>query len=194
MVHEFYAAFDDPYCYPGSSVLRNRRDLRDQEALERWELEAVGLRMAEAPPRGRYDAKHYRVVHRRLFGDVYAWAGRYRTVRMSKGSTDFGPPDHIGVEMDRKFAGLTRPPFQRGSAAEDFIPALAEFLGELNAIHPFREGNGRTQLRFARMLGQRAGHQLRLEAIEPEPFLTAMIASYRGDLARLTDELERMLA
>ena len=64
----------------------------------------------------------------------------------------------------------------------------------MNYIHPFREGNGRTQLIFMRMLGQRVGHPFRSEAVEADEFLIAMIASYSGKMDALIDELERMLA
>ena len=61
-------------------------------------------------------------------------------------------------------------------------------------IHPFREGDGRTQLYFIRLLGLRAGHPLGSEAVEPQAFLRAMIESYYGKTEALVDELERMLA
>lgn len=188
------AEANDPACYPGTDVLINLADLRTAKDLEAFELEAVGRRSLEPSPPGDFDPAHYCALHRHLFQDVYAWAGEYRTIRTGKGGNWFCYPDYIKGEMNKRFASLGEPAFLPGMDAEAFVPATAEFLGELNAIHPFREGNGRTQLIFLRLLGQRAGHPFRSENVEPEPFLRAMIESYHGHMDGLIDELERMLA
>lgn len=194
MVGDPYEVFDDPYRYPGTNVLKNRAGLRDAETLEQFELEMVALRAEEGPPRGNFTHVHYRRVHRHLFQDVYDWAGKDRTIRTGKGGNWFCFPEHIDGEMARLFAQVKRSPFLPGARPDGFVPALAHFLGELNAIHPFREGNGRIQLVFARMLGLRSGNPIRLASIEAEPFLAAMIASFAGDLAPLIDELQRLSA
>src|SRR5262245_47582773 len=98
-----YDAFDDPYSYKGTNVLKNKLGLRDPVLLESAELEMTTLRAGEPLPRGRYDAWHYRRVHRHLFQDVYSWAGKYRTVRTSKGGNPFCFPEHIGAAMDKLF-------------------------------------------------------------------------------------------
>lgn len=194
MVGDRYKAEDDPACYPGTSVLRNLPDLQDQAELEKFEVEAVGTRSLVPPPEGLFDPTHYRALHHHLFQDVYAWAGEYRTIRTGKGGNWFCYPDHIDRQMKKLFGELSKPVFVAGGECDVFVIALAEFLGELNAIHPFREGNGRTQLIFARLLGLRAGCALRTDAVEAEPFLAAMIESFNGGTEPLIDELERMLA
>lgn len=194
MVGDSYDVFDDPACYPGTSILRNIPDFRTAEALEKFEIEMVALRVEEGPPPGNLSASHYRAIHRHLFQDVYAWAGHYRKIRTGKGGSWFAYPEYIKSEMNKLFQRLATAPFQPGAEQEQFISALADFIGDLNAIHPFREGNGRTQLIFVRLLGQSVGHLFRLEAIEHEEFLAAMIDSFHGRMAALIDELERMLA
>ncbi|MCC5647972.1 Fic family protein [Nostoc sp. CHAB 5824] len=194
MVGDPYEAFDDPACYPGSRILRNIPDLRDADALEDYEIKMVALRSEEGLPMGDLGPAHYRAIHRHLFQDIYVWAGEYRTIRTAKGGNPFCYPEYIQKEMEALFARLSRPEFQPGSEADEFVAALADFVADLNAIHPFREGNGRTQLLFIRMLGQNAGHLFRSEAVEAEEFLTAMILSFDGQLDPLVDELERMLA
>jgi cell filamentation protein len=62
-------------------------------------------------------------------------------------------------------------------------------LGDLNAIHPFRDGNGRVQLSFLHLVALRAGHPLQFERLEPEPFMRAMIQSFDGDLTTLREQL-----
>ena len=90
MPHDGYDAFDDPYAYKGSDVLKNRLGIRDADQLQRFELEMWMVRSAEPLPSGHFGAAHYRAIHRHLFQDVYAWAGRYRTVRTAKGGNVVG--------------------------------------------------------------------------------------------------------
>lgn len=194
MADDFYEANDDPACYPGTSVLINLAGLDDQAALEAFEVEAVGRRSLEAPPPGDFDPAHYRALHRHLFQDVYSWAGEYRTIRTAKGGNWFCYPEWIEPETIKLFATLGSDAFLPGVDADAFVPAAADFLGALNHIHAFREGNGRTQLHFLRLLGLRAGHPFRSEAIERDAFLHAMIESFHGRMDALVDELERMLA
>jgi cell filamentation protein len=195
MIGDPYDADDkDPDCYPSTSVLINLADLRDQAELEAYEVEAAGGRSLESLPPGDFDPAHYRALHRHLFQDVYAWAGEYRTIRTSKGGNMFCYPEWIGKQMAILFKTLDGDAFQPGADVDAFVQASADFLAELNAIHPFREGNGRNQLYFLRLLGLRAGHPFRSEAVERDAFLRAMIDSYQGRLDALIDELERMLA
>lgn len=194
MVGDRYQFDDDPGCYPGTTVLINLAGLQDQDALDQFEIEQVGERSLQPLPDGGFDPKHYCALHRHLFGEVYSWAGEYRSVVTWKGTSRFAQPAFIPGQMKTAFARLRKPEVLPGSDAGAFIAEAAEFLGDVNHIHPFREGNGRTQLIFMRLLGQRAGHPFRSEAVEADEFLSAMIASYNGRMDALIDELERMLA
>jgi cell filamentation protein len=98
-----YEAFDDPYVYPGTSVLRNRLDIRNAELLESFEAEMFTLRASELLPEGNFNAAHFCAVHRHLFGDVYDWAGTYRTVRIAKGETMFCYPGEYSGPDGRAF-------------------------------------------------------------------------------------------
>jgi cell filamentation protein len=167
--------------------LKNCLGLRDAEVLQAFELEMSMLR-AEVPlPAGRFGPAHYRRVHRHLFQDVYTWAGRYRTVRTAKDGNWFCFPENIDGQMNLLFVRLRDHPFLLGVGAEEFIAAAAEFLAELNAIHPFREGNGRSQLSFLHLVALRAGHPLKLERIKEQAFLPAMIESFAGRLLARTE-------
>jgi cell filamentation protein len=132
-------------------------------------------------------------VHRHLFQDVYRWAGRYRTVRMSKDRSSFCFPENIAREMRDVFGRLQGVDFLRGRDEEGFAEGAAGFLAHLNAIHPFREGNGRTQLTFTTLIADRAGHPLKLARLEPESFLQAMIASFFRDEAPLRRQLRNLI-
>jgi len=186
---EGYEAFDDPYLYPGTSVLRNLLDIRDAKVLESYEVEISRLRSWEPLPEGNFDPAHYCAVHRHLFGDVYQWAGEYRTVRIAKGETMFCYPENIPAQMERVFGEIGAGARFRDLTSEVFVVQVARFLAELNAIHPFREGNGRTQLSFAGLIGAASGQPLQLSRVNPRAFLRAMVASFGGNLEPLAREL-----
>ena len=194
MRFEGYDAFDDPYCYKGTSTLKNRLGLRDPILLESFELEMTTSRANEPLPNGKCDAWHYRRVHHHIFQDIYTWAGKYRTVRTSKGSNPFCFPEYIPSQMDRLFASLRENHSLDPQDGEQFVVAIAQFLAELNAIHPFREGNGRSQLAFVHLLGKKTGFPFDFSRVQRETFLPAMVASYDGNLKRLIKELTRLLA
>ncbi|MFI4951355.1 MAG: Fic/DOC family protein [Caulobacterales bacterium] len=188
-----YEAVEDPYCYPGSTVLRNIPDLRSAEELDRFEAAATTQRADEPLPAGRLSILHYCAIHRHLFQDVFAWAGRPRTVRLGKSGSAFCYPEHIEREMRALFTGLKAGRFLRGLPPDAFAAEAASFLATLNAIHPFREGNGRTQMTFLALLADQAGHSLHLDRLQPETFLEAMVASFRNQTADLTANIRRLI-
>ena len=187
-----YENFNDPYVYKGTTVLKNIPGLRSQEALDRFETAQVLLRSLEPLPRGRFSVGHYKALHKHLFQDVYRWAGKYRKTRIVKGSSMFCYPEHIEREMKQLFSTLKQRRFLRGLRKDQFAFAAADFLATLNAIHPFREGNGRAQLIFLRLLADKAGHPLDLTQLDPESFLEAMIDSFDGDITYLADQISAM--
>ena len=176
-----YDAETDPYCYRDSDVLKNKAGLTDPAALEEYETAMTFARSLEPLPRGRFSVTHYCAVHRHLFQDVYSWAGRFRRVRIAKGSSAFCYPEHIAREMRRLFLWLAQYQKFRNTSPAGFAAKAAHFLAELNAIHPFREGNGRTQLTFLSMLADHAGHPLDLDKLDTNAALDAMIQSFSGD-------------
>jgi cell filamentation protein len=103
-----YEATDDPYCYPGTSVLKNLLDLRTQAELDRFEAFITAQRAREPLPSGHLDYAHYCALHRHLFQDVYEWAGRIRTTRTGKQGNWFCFPEHIDREMRQLFSGLAK--------------------------------------------------------------------------------------
>lgn len=189
MIDDRYEVFDDPYCYKGTLVLRNKAGLRDDDLLTNFELEMTTLRAREPLPDGAFDPAHYRAVHRHLFQDVYAWAGKYRTVRMTRGGNPFCYPEYIEAQANRLFARLSDDAFQEGATHTAFVDAATEFLAELNVIHCFRDGNGRAQLSLMYLVAQRAGHPMKLERVKRATFLPAMIESFGGDLTKLRKEI-----
>lgn len=189
-----YEAESDPYCYPNTSVLKNKAGVKSEAALEAFETAMTFARAEEPLPAGRLSVAHYKAIHRHLFQDVYAWAGRYRTVRMSKGGSTFCYPEYIATEMTRLFAWLKGQQFLSNRAKAEFSSGAAQFMAELNAIHPFREGNGRTQLTFLALLADRAGHPLDLDKLDPDAILAIMITAFNGDEVPLAALIETLIA
>jgi cell filamentation protein len=189
-----YDAVNDPYTYEGSTVLRNLLDLREAEELDAFEAEISTQRASEPLPAGNLDFAHYCAVHHHLFQDVYEWAGRPRTVRISKGGNPFCFPEHIERQANKLFGGLKAANFFQDLAAEDFAEKAAHFLAELNVIHVFREGNGRSQLTFFDMLATHADYPPDMDHLDTNRMLEAMIASFDGDETQLRDLIAELIA
>src|SRR5580704_3868976 len=113
----------DPYVYPGTSVLRNLRDLRDAGVFSEFEAEATARRLRQLehkPLSGAFDSRHLQAIHRYIFQDVYEWAGDFRTVSISKSGDRFAFPQHIVSSLDRTSAELKREGYLVGSDLERF--------------------------------------------------------------------------
>lgn len=188
-----YDVSHDAYCYRGTNVLKNKAGLRRQDDLDRFEAVMTAQRFEEPVPSGRFDVRHYRALHRHIFQDVYPWAGRLRTVRISKGESAFCYPEHIPGELKRLFAGLKRDKGLRGLTADAFAHGAAAFLATLNAIHAFRDGNGRAQTAFLLMLAYKAGHPLDMGQFRPDSFREAMVASFYGREDALCADIFRLV-
>jgi cell filamentation protein len=188
-----YEIADDTYCYPGTTVLRNEIGTRRQEVLDDFEAEMTALRAAEPMPAGRLDYNHYRAIHRHLFQDIYAWAGEPRTVRISKGGNTFCYPEYIDAQARILFSRLSVDRHLHGLDSTVFAKKAAHFMADLNAVHVFREGNGRAQLSLLVLLAEKAKHPLDADKIDPQGVMDAMIASFLGKEEPLTRVIETLV-
>jgi cell filamentation protein len=189
-----YDAVDDPYTYENSTVLINKLDLREQSELDDFEAEITNARAGEPLPEGNLDFAHFCAVHRHLFQDVFEWAGIPRTVRISKQGSAFCFPEHIDTQATKLFSELKARKYLEKLSADDFAENSAHFLAELNAVHTFREGNGRAQLTFFALLANRAGQTLDLEKLDPDAMLHAMIVSFDGDESELRTIIKNLIS
>ncbi len=180
-----YSSEQDPLCYAGTHILKNKSAYIDQAALDEFEAAMFEERVAEPLPSGDLDYAHYRAIHRHLFQDVYDWAGEPRTIRIAKGGNWFCYPENLDSHVNATFAWLAANNHLAGLDARAFASSAAYFLSELNAGHAFREGNGRTQLVFLKVLAANAGFPFNDDAVDPDRTLAAMIASFSGNLAPL---------
>lgn len=173
---------DRDYCYPPDfRVLRNRLNIRDSRTLEAAERQFVTQRLLEAVPAGGFDLAHLKAIHRHLFQDVYDWAGEIRTVEISKGGSRFQPRHFIETGMADIHHRVVAAGYFRGTSPEAFADGAGPVLGDVNHVHPFREGNGRTQLQYLKQLAQRAGHGLDLTRLDRDAWMDASRRSNVGD-------------
>lgn len=185
----------DPYLDLSSGVLRNVLGITDATELAEAEADFTTLRIAQlhrTPLPGIYDLAHLQAFHRHIFGDLYDWAGELRTVSIGRGIL-FCLPEHIAADAGELFAWLARTGLLRNLDRGDFVDGLTELLSDLNALHPFRDGNGRTQRAFVAQLAREAGHAVRWSAMDPAENVAASRAAHEGDVARLQAMLDKLV-
>lgn len=172
---------DAEYCYPPSfTVLKNKLNIRDAVALDRVERRFVVARMASGIPRGAFDLKHLKAIHRHIFQDIYDWAGELRTVEMSKAGHQFQFRRFIETGMADIHHRLVSLDFLHKLTVSDFVLYSGKVMGDLNYVHPFREGNGRVQLIYLEQLAVGAGHPVDLRRIDQHSWIEASRLAHFG--------------
>lgn len=185
----------DPYLDPASGVLRNRLGITDAAELAQVEATLTASRLIDLERRrlpGRYDLAHLQAFHRYIFGDLYDWAGELRVVSIAKGEV-FCLPQHLRSYAAGVFGRLAAADWLRGLPRDRFITGLAEFLADVNALHPFREGNGRTQRAFFSQLAHDAGHHIEWIRMDPDENIAASLAGHRGELGPMRTMLSQLV-
>lgn len=180
---------DNIYCYPGTTVLKNSYAEQNPERLAKLERILCGARIIDLlrkPIKGKFDSAHLRKIHNYIFQDLYSWAGKYRVVEIAKGYY-FCRSQYVPRETDRLLLELQAENYLRGTLSEDLPARAAYYLGELNAIHPFRDGNGRTQREFIRELLLPIGYNVNYSRVEPNMMFEASVKSFQGDNTLMTD-------
>jgi cell filamentation protein len=173
---------------PESGVLKNRLGITNEALLEAAEADFVAERsrqLSQTPLEGRFDLVHLQAIHRYLFGDVYEWAGELRSVDISKGSHRFAHHAHIAAAATPLFSKLAEERYLAGLSPAAFSERVAYYLGELNALHPFREGNGRAQREFVSHLAIRNGYYIAWENVSRVDMLQASIESFQDNSSKL---------
>lgn len=124
-------------------------------------------------PKGNFDLGHLRAIHRHLFQDIYDWAGELRTVEFFKDGHQFQFRRYIETGMGDVHRRLVKAHFLKGLSPDDFARAAGNVIGDVNYVHPFREGNGPTQLQYLKQLAQQAGYALDLTKLDRAGWLQA---------------------
>ena len=194
MTDKYGVEGDTFYCYPNSYILRNKFDLHDEQILEEAEREfsthaVIGIDFQEPP----YDLNYLCNIHQTLFEDIYEWAGQLRKVDISKGNTRFCTFGRIEVESDKLFKKVATQHYFAQLESPQLIEALADFYCELNVIHPFREGNGRTQRILFEHLIVHCGYGVDWSQVKKDEWVVANIHGFHGNLVPLIEVFQRCI-
>ncbi|WEK54564.1 MAG: Fic family protein [Candidatus Cohnella colombiensis] len=175
-----YDQSNSKYCYPDSDVLINVAGFREQKQLDAFEriitvdrLRLLGLK----PLKGNYNRNHLCHIHRFIFNDVYPFAGRLRDEDIAKDSFRFANVRFLVSQTDQLLDELRTEDLLKNLSFELYIERLAYYLTELNVLHPFREGNGRTHREFIRCIALESGYFIDWARVDAPTMLKAMIES-----------------
>lgn len=180
----------DPYVDPDTQILINTFGIHDAAELERIERRISTQRIREGMPQGTYDLSHLRSIHKQLFQDIYPWAGEIRTVDIHKGGSQFQLYQYIETGMSHVHGRLVSLRYLRGLNKQDFAREAGVIIGDVNYVHPFREGNGRTQLQYLKLLCQHAGHHIDLTCLNPSEWIEASIRTHSADYTLMSQAIE----
>ena len=184
------------YCYPDCDVLINKFGLKDEKKLDEIERAITFAKSADYkrnPIKGVFDFKHYCKIHKFLFEDIYEWAGKEREGGfMSKGNTVFTKSEYIEFAFGEYYKEIKKDKCLKGLDKETFCEKLAYYMSEVNTIHPFREGNGRTQRLYFRYLCRKAGYNLEFHGIHKNVLINADIAAFNREYEPLIKVLDKV--
>jgi len=187
---------DDVYCIPGTAVLKNKAGITDQEQLDEFEGDFTAIRLLELtqnPVEGSFDLAHLCKIHEYLFQDVYEWAGEVRTVDIIRSDSRFCNVRHIQSYSNTVFSALAAEKYLVNLEPKVFANRLAHYLSEINAIHPFREGNGRVQRLFISQLAKQTGYSLDYSALDQAELYPVMQESFLGNVKPLADLIFKII-
>ena len=179
-MRDIYETYNSKYCYPGTTVLKNKLNIMNIEKLQTYEAKitaAKSLGLRKKGITGDFDVKHIKQIHKYLFEDIYPFAGEFRTENIAKGEFRFAQSEYIEPELENLLNKLKKENYLEGLDKKELAIKLAYYLAELNVLHSFREGNGRTNREFIRQLALKNGYQLDLKKAKAEEILEASIES-----------------
>ena len=182
-------------CYPGTTCLVNKLGIQDELALAETEAAVVlgkASLLDQQPIPGVFDFDHYKRIHQFLFCDLYDWAGQIRTINLSKKGTAFVPAAEIescAVACFKRLAEFSG----EGMSHRELAEEVADFYHTVNMLHPFREGNGRTQRIFFTQWIRSLGYDFDLSSVDPDAFMIATIYAAQGVMDQLADFFEQMI-
>lgn len=183
-------------CYPDTTVLVNKFGIKNQEMLNVAELRIVismTMKIENELKFENVDFEFYKNLHKQLFGDLYKWAGTVRNINISKKGTVFCNADDLEKTGKLKFQRLAELNYLKKLNKSTFLDELSELYHDLNMLHPFREGNGRTLRLFITLLVRNAGYNLNFSECDSDLLMIATIKAAQGDLSLLREVFEELI-
>lgn len=172
--------YDIRYYYPNSNVLKNKLGIKDSDKLKEAQLEITSLKIAKARIQKvnvNFDFEHLKHIHKYIFEDIYDWAGKVRWINIAKGNM-FCNYEYIESNAIHLFDKLNKEEYLKNISTEELPLRLAYYLSEINVIHPFREGNGRTQRLFIEYLAEANGYVLDFDKVSKEEMILASAEAF----------------
>jgi cell filamentation protein len=191
-----YGSDPDHYTDFETGVLKNLLGITSQEELDEAEADITAAAIAaipEEPPLGDFDLEHLQNIHWELFNAIYDWAGEIRDVEISKDNTRFANSDAIESAAAELFNALHDEDLLKNLPRDQYIRKLAYYYSEINTLHPFREGNGRTERVLFSQLVMLAGYRSAWERLDRDENKRVCIAAYGGDETPLAEMLNTLL-
>ena len=189
MGKDLYDKRNSNYCYKNSNTLINKLNIHDEKLLHKYEAKITAAKLLDLRQKGiigNFDIAHLNSIHTYLFEDIYPFAGKFRNENIAKGVFRFAEYEYIEPELKKLLNELKKENYLSNLSKEDLSERLAYYLSELNVLHPYREGNGRTIREFIRELALKNGYVLNLSKVSPKDFLNASIKSI-VDISDLTN-------
>ena len=188
---------DEKYCYPNSNVLINKLNITNNKDLYYAEVKLTSIRLRELqhrPITGKFDFKHLKKIHKYIFQDLYTWAGETRNVEIGKGNI-FCTVRYIDDYAKSVFQNYFPQCNQYKDNIDKFVKVFAKNYADVNALHPFREGNGRAQREFARQICLTCGFDFTLSHTTHQNMLEASILSFnKGDNSKLEEIFRKAIS
>ena len=191
----------DHYTQPETGTLINRLGITDAQALKQT-VEATATAQAVARSRGAlpsssFDTERLQSIHKALHGPVYAWAGQIRSVDLAKGNDErrlaFARVEEVKPFLREIAAEIQADNNFRGLPKELLSEKLAKTYADLNATHPFRDGNDRASRQFITELAADSGYRLDLSRVAKQTWEEASRNSLTGDLQGVRREIATSL-
>ena len=179
-----YETRDSIYCYKGSNVLINKLNIHDNKILKQAEEKIVAAKLfilRQNTMIKNFDVNHFKGIHKFLFEDIYPFAGKFRTENIAKGFFSFAEWEFIEDELSNLLKKLNESNNLKNLKRDEFVKAIAYYLSELNVLHPFREGNGRTIREFIRELLDECGYEVDFLNVDYNLILRASILAVIDD-------------
>ncbi len=183
-------------CYPDTTVLINKFGIKDQEELSKAESYIVTAYSASIESDLRFENvtfDFYKKIHKTLFGELYDWAGKTRNINISKKGTVFCDFESIESIGTAKFNRLKSMNYLKNLNRSDFVDEITELYNDLNMLHPFREGNGRTLKLFITLLIRNAGYDINFSDCDGDFLMIATIQAAQGSLTQLNSFFSQII-
>ena len=180
-------------CYPNTNVLINKLGIKNQKQLDENEILITSIKSLEIELNSKIQEpnfEYYCNLHYLLFNEIYDWAGKLRTINVSKLKTVFCPHEQIESMAISIFKRLKEMDYFKKCNKSELICEFADLYNSLNYLHPFREGNGRVERLYFIQLARWINRKLDFSKIDSDRMMIATIHASAGTM----DYLESIFA